>query len=125
MPEMTRDELGRHLVATRIAGQVATPVSSVLMKAERVAAGDPEHCFGLSGMSRYSRDDVLAEITAQFGWTRSAGEPGDDPTYIDPELLLDELDRAGERLAGATRNGEHVLFATGHPTGVFSLHQQL
>jgi len=125
MPEMTRDELGHHLVATRIAGQVDTPVANVLMKAERVAAGDPEHCFGLSGMSRYSRDDVLAEITNQFGWAHSPGEPGDSPTWIDPELLLDELDRAGERLVGATRNGEHVLFATGHPTGVFSLHQQL
>jgi hypothetical protein len=125
MPELTREELGRHLVAARIAGTVQTPVADVLRKAERVAAGDPEHCFGLSGMSRYSPRDVLHQVTAQFGWSHTEGEPLTGPTWIDPELLLDELDRAADRLALAARNGESVLFATGHPTGVLSLHQQL
>jgi hypothetical protein len=125
MPELTRDELGRHLVATRIAGSVQTPVADVLRKAERVAAGDPEHCFGLSGMSRYSPDDVLDQISVQFGWTYTEGEPLTGPTYIDPDLLLEELDRAADRLAKAASRGESVLFASGHPTGVLSLHQQL
>jgi hypothetical protein len=125
MPELTREELGRHMVATRIAGSVQTPVADVLRKAERVAAGDPEHCFGLSGMSRYSPDDVLDQVAAQFGWTYTEGEPISAPAYIDPELLLDELDRAAERLARAVRDGESVLFATGHPTGVLALHQQI
>jgi hypothetical protein len=125
MPELTREELGRHVVAARIAGTVQTPVADVLRKAERVAAGDPEHCFGLSGMSRYSARDVLHQVTAQFGWTHTEGEPLTGPTWIDPELLLNELDRAADRLALAARNGESVLFATGHPTGVLSLHQQL
>ncbi len=125
MPELTREELGRHLVATRIAGSVQTPVADVLRKADLVAAGDPEHCFGLSGMSRYSPDDVLDQVAAQFGWIHAEGEPIAGPAYIDPDLLLDALDRAAERLAGAVRNGESVLFASGHPTGVLSLHQQL
>jgi hypothetical protein len=125
MPELTREELGRHVVAARIAGTVQTPVADVLRKAERVAAGDPEHCFGLSGMSRYSPRDVLDQVTAQFGWTHTEGEPLTGPTWIDPELLLNELDRAADRLTQAARNGESVLFATGHPTGVLSLHQQL
>jgi Phosphatase len=125
MPELTREELGRHVVAARIAGTVQTPVADVLRKAERVAAGDPEHCFGLSGMSRYSPRDVLDQVTAQFGWIHTEGEPLTGPTWIDPELLLNELDRAADRLALAARNGESVLFATGHPTGVLSLHQQL
>jgi len=122
---MTHEELGRHLVSTRIAGSVQTAVADVLRKAERVAAGDPEHCFGLSGMSRYRPDDVLAQISAQFGWAYSEGEPLTGPTYIDPDLLLNELDRAARRLARAARNGESVLFATGHPTGVLTLHQQV
>ncbi|HZD71535.1 MAG TPA: phosphatase [Actinomycetes bacterium] len=125
MAELTREELGRHLVATRIAGSVQTPVLDVLRKAERVAAGDPEHCFGLSGMGRYSPDDVLAQVTAQFGWSYMEGEPVTSSAWIDPELLLNELDRAADRLARAARNGESVLFASGHPTGVLSLHQQL
>jgi hypothetical protein len=125
MPELTHEELGRHVVATGIAGSVQTPVADVLRKAGRVAAGDPEHCFGLSGMSRYTPDDVLAQVSAQYGWTYTGAEPITGPTYIDPDLLLDELDRAAERLAQAVRNGESVLFGTGHPTGVLSMHQQL
>ncbi len=125
MPEMTRDELGRHLVATRIAGSVQTPVLDVLRKAELVAAGDPEHCFGLSGMARYSPAEVLDQVRLQYGWIHTRGEPGLGPTWIDPELLLDELDRAAERLRQAAENGERVVFATGHPTGVLTLHQQV
>jgi hypothetical protein len=125
MPELTREELGRHVVTTRIAGSVQTQVADVLRKAERVAAGDPEHCFGLSGMGRYSAGDVLDQVSAQFGWAYTEGEPISGSAYIDPELLLDELDRAAERLARAADGGEAVLFGTGHPTGVLSFHQQL
>src|SRR5919198_3280015 len=109
MPPIAREHLREHLVATRLAGSVRTPVWDVLRKAELVAAGDPEHCFGLSGMSRYSRDQVLAEVTRQFGWTHTPGEPSAGPTFIEPDLVLDELDRAGERLAKAARDSEHVV----------------
>jgi hypothetical protein len=125
MPELTRDELGRHLVATRIAGSVQTPVADVLRKAQLVASGDPDHCFGLSGMNRHSPDEVLEQVRVQFGWTPTEGESGYGPTWIDPELLLRELDRAAERLRRAVENSERVVFATGHPTGVLALHQQL
>lgn len=125
MPELTRDELGRHLVATRIAGSVQTPVWDVLRKARLVASGDPDHSFGLSGLSRHSADEVLDQVRAQFGWTHTEGEPDNGPTWIDPELLLDELDRAADRLRRAVEEGERVVFATGHPTGVLALHQQV
>jgi hypothetical protein len=96
MPDLpSRDELGRHLVTTRIAGSVRTPVWDVLRKAGLVAAGDPDHCFGLSGMHRYTQAEVLAEVTRQYGWT------------------------------GAASAGEHILFATGHPTGMLGLYQQI
>jgi hypothetical protein len=126
MPDLlSRDELGRHLVTARIAGSVRTPVWDVLRKAALVAAGDPDHCFGLSGMHRYTQAEVLAEVTRQFGWTHTPGEPGDGPTWIEPGPLLDEIDRAADRLARAASAGEHVLFATGHPTGMLGLYQQL
>src|SRR4029453_15603381 len=107
MPAIAREHLREHLVATRLAGSGRTPAWDVLRKAELVAAGDPEHCFGLSGMSRYSRADVLAEVTRQFGWTHTPGEPSGGPTFIEPDLVLDELDRAGERLAQGARGGRH------------------
>ncbi|HEV8651279.1 MAG TPA: phosphatase [Actinomycetes bacterium] len=125
MPRTTRDDLREHLVATHIAGSVQTPVWDTLRKAGLVAAGDPDHCFGLSGMSRYSQAEVLAQVAAQFGWTHTEGEPGAGRTLIDPDLLLAELDRAAERLAKAARDSEHVLLATGHPTGPLGMYQQV
>jgi hypothetical protein len=125
MPDLTRDELGRHLVASRIAGSVRTPVWDVLRKARLVAAGDPEHSFGLSGLTRHRPEEILAEVTRQFGWAHTRGEPDDGPTWIDPELVLDELDRAAARLRQAAARGEHLLFATGHPTGLLGLYGQL
>jgi Phosphatase len=125
MSDPTREDLARHLVASRIAGSVRTPVWDVLRKPALIAAGDPEQCFGLSGLQRYTPDEVLAEVTAQFGWRPTPGEPSDGPTWIDPELLLAEIDQAAERLARAAAEGEHVLFATGHPTGLLGLYGQV
>jgi hypothetical protein len=125
MPAPSRDDLRGHVVATRIAGSVRTPVRDVLYKAHLVALGDPEHSFGLSGLTRYSVAEVLDQVQAQFGWAHTPGEPLDGPAFIDPDLLLDELDRAARRLARAAADGEHVLFGSGHPTGVLALHQQL
>jgi hypothetical protein len=123
--EISRDELREHLIRTRIAGSVQTPVQDVLYKARIVASGSTEHSFGLSGLDRYTPDEVLAEVTRQFGWTHTPGEPGDGPTWIDPDVLLAELDRAAERLATAAREGQRVLLASGHPTGVMAMHQQV
>jgi hypothetical protein len=125
MPDPTRDDLARHLVASRIAGSVRTPVWDVLRKPAMIAAGDPEQCFGLSGLQRYTPAEVLDQVAAQFGWRHTEGEPADGPTWIDPQLLLAEIDRAAERLATAAAEGQHVLFATGHPTGLLGLYQQL
>jgi hypothetical protein len=125
MPDPSREELARHLVASRIAGSVRTPVWDVLRKPALIAAGDPEQCFGLSGLERYTTAEILAQVTAQFGWSHTPGEDPNGPTWIDPELLLAELDQAAARLASACERGEHVLFATGHPTGMLGLYQQL
>jgi hypothetical protein len=122
----SRDELRDHLVATRIAGSVQTQVSDVLRKAQYVADGDPDHSFGLSGLDRYSFEDVYGQITAQFGWTHQPERDAPDgPTWIDPELVLAELDRAAERITIAGREGQRVLLASGHPTGIMSLWQQV
>ena len=123
--ETARDELRDHLITTRIAGSVQTPIGDVLRKAQIVAAGTPEHSFGLSGLDAFSPEEILAEVERQFGWAPTPGEPPGGPTYIDPDLLLAELDRAVERLATAAREGQRVLLASGHPTGVMAMHQQV
>lgn len=124
-PVPSRAELREHLVATRIAGSVQTTVGDVLRKARLVSDGDHDFVFGLSGLGKYSPTDVLDQVTAQFGWTHTPGEPHEGPTWIDPDLVLDELDRAAERITDAGRQGQRVLLASGHPTGIMSLWQQV
>jgi hypothetical protein len=121
----TRDELREHLVTTRIAGSVQTPVGDVLRKAQFVADGEEEASFGLTGLTKYSHADVLEQIRLQFGWTPTPGEHPYGPTYIDPDILLDELELARDRITLAGREGQRVIMATGHPTGVFSLHARV
>jgi len=124
LPAPSPEDLREHLVATRIAGSVMTQVGDVLRKAQYVADGDPKHCFGLSGLAG-SVDKVLEQVTAQFGWTYRPGEPEDGPTWIDPDLVVAELDRAAERLALAGRERQRVLLASGHPTGTMALWQRI
>jgi hypothetical protein len=119
----SREELREHLVATRIAGSVQTPVGDVLRKAQYVADGNPDHSFGISGLDRYDVDDVLGQVTAQFGWSGKPDEPPEGPSWIDPDLVLDELDRAAARITVAGREGQRVLLGSGHPTGIMALWQ--
>jgi hypothetical protein len=121
----TREELREHLVRSAIAGSVQTPAGDVVRKAQMVSDGEEEASFGLKGMARYGRGDVLAEIQRQFGWEPTPGESPFARTYIEPDLLLDEFDQARDRIASAGREGQRVILATGHPTGVFALHAQV
>jgi hypothetical protein len=44
------------------------------------------------------------------------------PGYIDPDRTLDELEAMAARLSAAARAGERILLATGHPTGIMTIH---
>lgn len=117
---MTGD-LRRHLVETRIAGDVATSRENNLRNADRMAQGRPGYDFGLVPSRPWSRDEVLEVMVRRCGV-----QP--DPSYergpdtIDPDLTLAALDRVRDRLALAAQRRERVLLATGHPTGILVLH---
>jgi hypothetical protein len=86
---------------------------------------DPDKEFGLTGLQEgMSLDRVLALVE------RAAGAPIDrdgryGPVEIMPGAILDACGVAAPRLARATRDGETVLFATGHPTGLAHLYHEL
>lgn len=123
--ERARAALREHLVASRIAGDVATTVGDVLRKARAVADGESEHCFGLRDTDHASYADVLEVIGQQYGWVHTAGQDANQGAFIDPDLLLAELDRARVRLRTAAQEKQRVLVATGHPTGVLVVHQAI
>lgn len=122
LPPAPDDEaLRAHLVATRIAGDVATPREENLRNMARMASRDPKYLFGLEPRGRWSTEDVLAVMAERVG-VHPDPERRHGQDTIDPDLTLAALRRFRERVARAAESRERVLVATGHPTGVLALH---
>lgn len=124
MASPSRDELRAHLVATRIAGDVATPREDNLRNARRMSQGLRTYDFGLVPRRPWSYEDVVACMAQRCGISADLSVVDGSDT-IDPELTLAQLERWRERLAKAAAGAERVLLATGHPTGVLAVHLQV
>ena len=117
-----RAALRAHLVASRIAGDVATSREDNLLKYGMLAARLPKAMFGLEPTGRWNLGDILELMAERVGVSP-------DPTHlrgqdrIDPDLTIGALDRMAEHLARAARDGSRVLLATGHPAGLMVVHQ--
>ncbi len=114
--------LRAHLVANRIAGDVATTREDNLLKYGMLAARLPKAMFGLEPAGRWNLADILALMAERVGVSP-------DPSHlrgqdrIDPDRTIDALDRMAEHLARAARDRSRVLLATGHPAGLLVVHQ--
>ncbi|MET8142053.1 phosphatase [Sphaerisporangium sp. NPDC005288] len=121
----TRSELTQHLVDTKIAGNIATSRENNLDHYRSLALGDPYYMFGLTFDNEWTYRDVLALMA------KSAGVI-DDPEHragqdtIDPERTVDALEGMAARIAAALRKPDpRVIIATGHPTGIMTIHLAL
>jgi hypothetical protein len=118
---LSRAELAEHLVAHRIAGDVATSRASNLANITKMLDRAPEYWFGLELDREWSFDDVLKVIVSRVGIDADASRTtGTD--RIDPQLCLDGLDFAAELIASAMHGRARVMLATGHPTGTLTLY---
>jgi Phosphatase len=117
----SRAELRDHLVASRLAGSVATPRQKNLTNFARMSRRDPLYLFGLRPTGRWSYEDVLALMAERCGVVA-------DPAYtaggdtIDPDRTLDRLDAMADRIGAAAASRERVIVATGHPVGLRATH---
>ncbi|MGZ4205055.1 MAG: phosphatase [Actinomycetota bacterium] len=121
---MTPDQrrvLRAHLLSSGIAGATATTRENTVSNAEKLAAGDPDKALGLGARGKDARA-VMEAVAALCGCSPSL-EERDGPGVIDPDLVLDAIERLGERLARAAKRGERMLLATGHPTGLLPMYQ--
>lgn len=120
----TEDELLDGLIRGGMAGVVSHPMDNVLWKVGLLCDGDPEAQFGLSGVDVMSDGEVLALIGDASGF-----EPDPyvrwGPVRVQPEPILAECRRMGDRLALAVERGERVVLATGHPTGLIQLYAEV
>jgi hypothetical protein len=110
-----------HLVRHRIAGEVATPREENLRNAQRFLDGREGYGFGVRLSREWTPDEVHAVLVAKVGVSGDADHREGVDT-IDPDLTVAALDRWRDRLRLAKQRRERVLLATGHPTGVLSLH---
>ena len=118
------DDLRSHLVASRIAGEVATPRAENWRNAARMAEGRLRYDFGLRPRRTWTPEQVM-EVMARRCGTRADLSVRDGVDTIDPDLTVAALERWRERLAKAAAGGERVLLATGHPTGILVIHLQV
>ena len=118
---MNRDALTRHLVATRIAGDVDTPRESNIANITKMLDRRWDYHFGLTTDRAWSAEEVLKVLVCRVGIDPDA-ERVTGRDRIDPERTIEGLDAAADLLAQAAADKARVVVATGHPTGVLSLH---
>jgi hypothetical protein len=120
-----RTELERALLAGGVAGTATHPIDNVRGNIQKLLDHDPDKEFGLTGLQEgMTLDRVLGLVE------RSAGVPIDrgarfGPVDIRARSIVDASLAAGGRLARASENGETIVFATGHPTGLAYLYHEL
>jgi hypothetical protein len=120
----TRDELLEHLVASRIAGDVATSRENNLGNFRKLADRDPGYLFGIQPEGSWRFPEVLALMAERCGLSPDeAYREGVD--YIDPELTVRRLKAMASRLRQAAELRERVIVATGHPTGLLAVHVEV
>ncbi len=118
-----REELIDALVAGRMAGpEVSHPFDNVRRNIRLLCEGDPDKQFGMTGIADAFTPNEVLELVA-----RAAGfEPDPDvttgPVPVDPELVLQACEAAGDRLALACERGERLILGTGHPVGLAHLY---
>jgi hypothetical protein len=75
---------------------------------------DPHFQFGLSGLTAFSPEQVLALVSDASGFVPAEGA-SDGAFRVEAGRILDACGAAGDRLAEACRRGERMIVATGHP----------
>lgn len=117
----TRAQLLAHVVASGVAGEVATPRQSNLGNVQKMLDRHPDYWFGIELARPWSFDEVVEVMVQRVGIHADlAHDAGDD--RIDPELCVAALDSAAPLLAAVAAARGRVLFATGHPTGLLALY---
>jgi len=113
--------LREHLVATRLAGAVATSPASTLTNCAKLVAGHERYTFGLPDWRDASLSDAVEAVRALCGGDPDGAPQPHGDGFIDPDACVAGVRLHSERLgAFAAAGGGRVLLATGHPTGLLS-----
>jgi hypothetical protein len=118
----TRQSLADHLIRARISGDVATSRENNLSHYKELVEGNRNFWLGLELGDRWDEAAVLELMAERCGVVADPAHRHGQDT-IDVDLTIGGLDRMAAVMHKAAENGSRVLVATGHPAGVFAVHQ--
>nr|WP_035810266.1 phosphatase [Curtobacterium sp. S6] len=124
MPHLDREALGRHLEQTKITGQVATAREINLAHITGFLDGNEHLEFGVDMRRFWTWDEVFDLMVERCGIDPDRDHREGQDT-IGTRQCLDALERYRRRFWSAVDQGADILFATGHPAGLFPIYQHL
>jgi hypothetical protein len=125
MTSMSVSEARAGLVSAGITGPHRShPRLKNLEKIRAMLADDIEARFGLTGIDRYSAQEVLSFVGQLTGCSTDIADVESEDA-IDPDRTIDAILAAARRLAAEAGRGGSLLVATGHPTGLLEHHMRV
>jgi hypothetical protein len=122
MPTIVLEEIKRALVSAGITGpHQSHSRHNNISKIRACIEGDPDGCFGLSGVTLHDEADVLGYLAELTGCSPDIGDLSGVDT-IDPDKTVKGIVDAAMRLRDAAARGATLLAVTGHPTGMLEHH---
>ncbi|WP_237233904.1 phosphatase [Rothia nasisuis] len=121
---MTRQEFVDYLNASGITGNVATPRENNLAHMQGFVDGNEHLEFGVTWTREWAYTDVFELMARRVGTSA-------DPTHVEgqdtisADLCVDALTAYARVFGRAVRDKKSLLFATGHPAGLFPIYAEL
>lgn len=123
-PPLDPTDLVRHLDSHRITGAVATSREANLRNIQGFLDGDQHQHMGVVRTREWAFDDVFALMRDRVGISPDRAHVEGQDT-ISAERAVAALERYARVLGEVVSGGGRVLFATGHPAGLFPVYAQL
>lgn len=122
---MNPKALAEVLERNRVAGWIDTPFHDVHRKIRMLVGGDPSVLFGLGELMPATTDEVVSALNELSGWNYVDPDDSRGKSYVAPSGMVEQIERATERLRLACARRERVFFGTGHPTGPLEMYARL
>lgn len=116
--------LAEHLDRARITGEVATAREDNLAHIGGFLDRDPDLEFGVEPTRDWSWEEVFRLMVDRVGIDPDPGHLRGQDT-IGVRQCLEALDRYRRIFSRTVREGGKILFATGHPAGLFPVYRRM
>lgn len=118
---MSRDDFAAYLDSARITGEVATPRENNLSHIQGFLDGNKHLEFGVRWSRSWSFDEVFEVMVRRAGLNPDPSHLRGQDT-IGSAQCIDTLEEYARIFGDAVRSGGQILFATGHPAGLFPIY---